>query len=116
MNVDAIKLVGMFVIEVGTRQAWPFIGFCDDTGFKAREFRLFLDAPWAVGDTSGDADAHETWMVSALEINNRTVSNVLVDADSDLRIDLFNAPSLTVSGEPTASTVGEPWWLGELNG
>ncbi|GAT88428.1 hypothetical protein J2T10_002758 [Paenarthrobacter nicotinovorans] len=116
MNVDAAKLAGMFVVEVGTRQAWPFIGFCDDTGNKAREFRLYIDARWTMGDKGGDADSHETWMISALETNNRTVSKVQVDAESNLRIDFFNATSLAVSGEPTATTVGDPWWLGELSG
>jgi len=116
MTSDPAKLAGTFVVEVGTRQAWPFIGFCDDRGIKSTEFRLYIDAPWTIGDTTGDADSHDTWMVSALEINNRTVSNVLVDAGSNLRIVFLDAPSVTVSGEPTATTVGDPWWLGDLTG
>ena len=114
MTSDAAKLVGTFVVEVGTRQAWLFVGFCDDRGTKATEFRLYIDAPWTIGDTTGDADSDETWMVSALEINNRTVLNVLVDTELNLRIDFLNAPSLMVSGEPTATTAGDPWWLGDL--
>ncbi|MEQ4565524.1 hypothetical protein [Paenarthrobacter sp. CAP02] len=42
------------------------------------------------------------------------MSNVLEDAGSNLRIEFIDAPSLTVSGEPTATTVGDPWWLRDL--
>ena len=116
MTSGAMALAGTFVVEVGIRQAWPFIGFCDDRGKKAREIRLYIDAPWSIGDTTGDTDSDDKWLMSALQINNCTVSNVLVDPEFNLRIDLFNAPSLTVSGKPAATTAGEPWWVGEISG
>lgn len=111
-GMDVMNLVDCFVVEVGMRQAWPFVVFCDNRPTPPTETRLYIDAQWTINQTTDAADSDgTTWMTSALEINNSTVTNVLLDADHNLRIETADGDSLTVSGEPARTTVREPWWL-----
>jgi hypothetical protein len=110
--MDVMNLVDCFVVEVGMRQAWPFIVFGNDRDTPATETRLYIDAQWTINETTDAADSNGTkWMISALELNNCTVTNVLLDADHNLRIETADGNLLTVSGEAARTTVGEPWWF-----
>lgn len=110
--MDVANLEGCFVVEVGVRQAWPFIVFCDNSQALSAETRLYIDAKWSVNETTGSPESdHGKWLTSAVKLNNCTITNVLLDADHNLRIDTDYGDSLTVSGEPTPTTGGEPWWF-----
>ena len=107
-----MNLVDCFVIEVGMRQSWPFVVFCDNRQTPPTETRLYIDAQWTINETtdSGDSDG-TSWMISAVELNAATVRNVLLDTDQNLRIETIDGDSLTVSGEASRTTVGPPWWF-----
>jgi hypothetical protein len=47
-SVDVNQLACSFVVEIGFRQAWPFLGFCDNRSTPAVEIRLFIDASWTI--------------------------------------------------------------------
>ena len=56
MSVEPNNIVGCFATEVGERQAWPFLQFCDPS--SAQEARLYIDTIFlglrsAVGRTAG---------------------------------------------------------------
>ena len=46
-EMDPAPLVGRHVVEVGMRQAWPFLTLADPE--SGREVRLYVDAPLTVG-------------------------------------------------------------------
>ena len=50
-ETDPTLLVGRHVVEVGTRQAHPYLTFADHA--SGREVRMYLDAPFRLlsGDT-----------------------------------------------------------------
>ncbi|WP_458114323.1 hypothetical protein M1D88_09765 [Arthrobacter sp. R1-13] len=84
--MDVMNLVECFVGEVGIRQVWPFIVFCDNRETPETETRLYIDAEWTINETTDAADSDGAkWMISALKLNNCTVTNVLLDADHNLR-------------------------------
>ena len=84
MDVD--ELVGAFVVEVGVRQAWPFLGFCDNRGASSRETRLYLDAFWSIDGEPGSAADTQHWLVSADALNGLTVSDATVESGGTLRL------------------------------
>lgn len=59
MPEDALALRGCFVTEVGVRQAWPFLTFCDSNLNPAQERRLYIDTAFRIDDgqptNAGDA-------------------------------------------------------------
>lgn len=106
----ASDLAGCFVVEAGERQAWPFVGFCDNRrSSPLRETRLYLDCEWHVSPSSASGSNP---LLGLLELNNLTVAAAFTDDRTpSLVIEFEGGASLTVSGEATASTTGEPWWL-----
>lgn len=109
---DHTDLPGTFVVEIGVRQAWPFIGFCDNRFAVSRELRLYLDAPWRVGDaSSGGAADLEAWLTAAEPLNGLTVEAAVVEADGSLHVEFLNGPTLRVPASNVASSAGESWWL-----
>jgi hypothetical protein len=112
MNLD--QIAGSFVVEVGFRQAWPFLGLCDNRPTPAQETRLYIDASWtieAAKAVSGGADDDKAWLTAAVALNGRTIDNVRMDDDGTLRLTTDCGFALVVSGEPEPYTVGEVWRL-----
>jgi hypothetical protein len=108
-------LTGRFVTEVGLRQAWPFITLacCDAAGTD--EIRVFIDTTFAVGSRSvrnlNDAGAI---LAAVAPLINLTVSAATIDDDDGLSIRFDDGSMLQISGAPTASTIGPPWWTGTV--
>jgi hypothetical protein len=48
MVADAFGLNGRFVVEIGIRQAWPFVTLCDNRARPANEVRLYIDTVFDV--------------------------------------------------------------------
>lgn len=110
--VDISNLAGSFVVEIGIRQAWPFIGFCDNRLARSRETRLYIDAAWAIdAAVVHDVEDDERWLLTAARLNGATVVGAYVGTDGALNVETDEGHALVVSGEATASTVGEPWWF-----
>lgn len=114
--VDVDQIAGSFVVEVGFRQAWPFLGLCDDRATPAQEARLYIDAPWAIEaavPVGGGAHDDIAWLTAAVALNGRTVDNAQVDDDGTLRLTTDDGLVLVVSGQPKPYTVGEAWRLSD---
>lgn len=104
------QIAGSYVVEIGFRQAWPFLGLCDNRPADgAEEARLYIDAPWSIGAASGVADDDITWLLAAVALNGQTIETARVGDDGSLHLTADSGVTLTVSGEPDANTVGEPW-------
>jgi len=110
--VDINRLTGCFVVEIGVRQAWPFVGFCDNRPTPSRETRLYIDASWSI-DTAvvDDVEDDERWLLTAARLNGANVVGAYVGTDGALNVETDEGHTLVVSGETTASTVGRPWWF-----
>jgi hypothetical protein len=112
-EVEALRT--QFVVEVGVRQAWPFLTFCDNAHTPPRETRLYIDTTFRVGSSprtfaEGDPEAA---VAELLELNNRSVTAVAVDANGELRLVFDGGQSiLVVDAAPQAFTGGDAWWLG----
>lgn len=94
------SLTGSFVVEVGERQGWEFLGFCNNGTTPPTERRLYIDTEYrlsGVDDLRGLM--HE--VVAALTV-----------ASGRLSITFESGASITVSAEPTATTTHDVWWFG----
>lgn len=112
--VDVDQIVGSFVVEIGVRQVWPFLGLCDNRPTPARETRLYIDTSWTVeslSSVSGAADDDVAWLTAAAGLNGQTIERVRVDDDGTLRLATDAGISLIVSGEAEPYSVGEAWRL-----
>jgi hypothetical protein len=114
MPIEPEALVGWFLVEVGVRQAWPFLTL-SDTG-SGDEVRLYIDTefrltPGGAELTDGDA---ERATAALLDLNNRTVTAVERgdDAELVLRFD-GDERALVVSGTAASFTTHDVWWLGK---
>jgi len=103
------ELVGLFVAEVGVRQAWPFLQFCDNNATPAREVRLYLDSPFEVGPPDAVPTRADP-VDRLLKVNNLPVDHVRREG-LRLAIDFAGGTSLVISGEPSPTTTGDVWWL-----
>lgn len=112
-DVDEAELAGCVVVEVGERQAWPFVTFADPGGMPPCEARLYLDSSWRVRTAPGPSGASPASadMSRLLDLNNLTVERARVSEAGDLEVYFAEGPSVIVSGAATADTTGEPWWL-----
>ena len=101
-------------MEVGVRQAWPFLTFCDNSPTPPREMRLYIGTTFRVGSapqTFADGDPDPA-VAQLLELSNRTVTDVALGADNKLRLVFDGGQSmLTVDAVPRDFT-GDIWWLG----
>jgi len=110
--VDISGLAGSFVVEIGIRQAWPFIGFCDNRPTRSRETCLYIDAAWSIAAAAvDDIEDDERWLLTAARLNGANVVGAYVGTDGALNVETDEGHTLVVSGEATARTVGEPWWF-----
>ena len=112
--IEPTELVGSFVVEIGERQAWPFVGFCDNEPTPAVERRLYIDADVVVASPDGrHTEPGRNDVVSALlALNGLTVSEAETDK-GQLRLSFDDGSALVVRGVARADTVGEPWWFGQ---
>ena len=112
--MDMDQIAGSFVVEFGLRQAWPFLGLCDNRPTPAQETRLYIDTSWTVespSSVSGAAGDDVAWLTAAAGLNGQTIDSVRVDDNGTLRMATDAGISLIVSGEAEPYTVGEPWRL-----
>ncbi|WP_327039678.1 hypothetical protein [Micromonospora maris] len=111
------QLIGCFVVEVGLRQAWPFLGFCDNRSTPPQESRLYLDTDWCVEAPElvrGTVDDEAAWLTAALALNGTTIAEAQVTDDGTLLLATTDQRSLVASGQPQSAPVGEPWWLSDV--
>jgi hypothetical protein len=114
LPMDVEQIAGSFVVEIGFRQAWPFLGFCDNRPTPAQETRLYIDASWTIEanlSTAGCANDDITWLTVATALNGTTIDTARVEDDGSLCLTTDSGIALVVSGEPEPQTVGEPWRL-----
>lgn len=116
VSIGVEALVSWFVVEVGVRQAWPFLTLSEpESGAEARlyidtEFRLEPgDRRFADGDVQRSAAA-------LLDLNNRTVTAVELSDGAGLLLRLDGDRMLSVSGTAAAFTTGDVWWLAGSHG
>jgi hypothetical protein len=91
---DVKALQGQFVVEIGVRQAWPFLTLCDNAPTPARETRLYIGTSFRAGSspqTFADGDPHPA-VAQLLQLNNRTVTDVALSADNELLSRLRRGP------------------------
>ncbi|MGW0506124.1 hypothetical protein [Micromonospora sp. NPDC003241] len=101
-------------MEVGVRQAWLFLGFCDNRPTPPQESRLYLDTDWcieAASRTQGTAADDASWLTAALILHGATIAGAHVTDDGTLLLATTDQRSLIVTGHPEATPVGEPWWI-----
>jgi hypothetical protein len=106
-------LVGWFVVEIGRRQAWPFLTLANpDTG---RELRLYIDTTFAVQPHTPRVSQHDDKVPSALTpFENQTITDV-GSSDDELRLSVPGA-TLVLDTRGNELTSHAPWWLGVPNG
>ena len=105
------ELVGTFIVEVGERQAWPFVTFCDNDTTPSREARLYIDTEFTVNGSNdvsleGDSSAARLFALNCLGVTAVEVNG------AELSIALDDGNQLVVSGVASAWTTGDVWWLG----
>lgn len=101
-------------MEIGLRQAWLFLGFCDNRSTPPYESRLYLDTGWCIEAgfrVRGTADDGVTWLTAGFTLNGATIAEAHVADDGTLLLATTDQRSLIAAGQPDATPVGEPWWL-----
>lgn len=106
-------LIGSFVVEIGVRQAWPFVGFCDNRSTPPTERRLYIEAGIEVRPVreAATGDSLFTQLVALSVLNGLTVTSTEVDDDHTLHIFFTEEGVLIINGEPGPETSIEPWWV-----
>jgi hypothetical protein len=110
-EVEALR--GQFVVEVGLRQAWPFLAFCDNAPTSHRETRLYIGTTFRVGSspqTFADGDPDPA-VAQLLELNNRTVTDVAVGPDNELRLVFDGGESTLTVDAVRRDFSNDIWWL-----
>lgn len=113
---EPAELVGSFVVEVGVRQVWPFLTFCDDRSTPPTEHRLYIESGIEVSPPRGTAQYNSvsTRWQTLFVLDGRTVGSVAEGPRGDLRIEFETGEALVVFGEQDAQASGAPWWIGLL--
>lgn len=93
-------LVGTFVVEVGERQAWPFVTFCNNDPTPPVETRLYIDTDYSLAGAASLGD------LMSLEVDTATVE------DAALLLTFTGGAMLDISGVANATTSHDVWWLG----
>jgi hypothetical protein len=112
-EVEALR--GQFVVEVGVRQAWPFLTFCDNERTPARETRLYIDSSFRLDSgapsfVDGDPDPAVT---ALLDLNGLTVTDLAVSRHNELRLVFDDGQStLIIDAAAREFTAQDIWWLG----
>jgi hypothetical protein len=108
MGLELGDLPGCFVVEIGERQAWYFIGCCDNRSVRSCEIRLYVDAAWRRQSDEAGATAHE--LVRLAGLNGLTVLEARCHDDATPHLAFADGETLTIAGRANEDTVGEPWW------
>jgi hypothetical protein len=118
VTVGPETLEGCFVVEVGLRQAWPFLTFSDpETGADA-EVRLYIDTEfWVEPGPRRFADGDSERATAALlDLSNRTVTAVERQDDNGLVLRFDDERALSVAGRAASFTTHDIWWLADTSG
>ena len=116
-EADVDLLSGLTVVEVGCRQAWPFLALIGEGG--AREIRLYVDADVRVqGEGGGVFHQEDPGLLAAFgQILNCAVERAEIVAPAGvLRVSLSDGYALEVSGHENSATTVAPWWFGLVSG
>jgi hypothetical protein len=109
-------LQGRYVVEVGLRQAWPFVTFCGSDPSATSEIRLYIDTTFRLDEgrrVFEDGDA-ERAAAELLDLSNRTVTDVQSSEANELLASFDGGERvLVVAGTPASFTTQDVWWLGE---
>ncbi|MEU1426487.1 hypothetical protein ABZ412_05355 [Nocardia sp. NPDC005746] len=107
-----------FAVEIGIRQAWPYVTFADHRdGASPLEVRLYIDSGFTVISgpavlVPADEDDEKLRLLRLAEVLNRTVHDVTVDDDGSLMVSFDDNVCLRVSGHSQSWTTHDVWWLG----
>lgn len=103
-------LNGWHVVEVGRRQAWPFMGFADPE--SGMEVRLYIDSTFKISGRRSALRQHDDAAVKALEsLSGLTVRSV-ESSPAQLNIQ-FDETTLSIEQEANELTSGSPWYFGQ---
>lgn len=105
------ELVGTFVIEIGERQAWPFMTFCDNNATPSLEARLYIDSAFTLNDVPAWSSGTESAVPNLLVLNHLEVVRVEVNG-AELSLTFSDDTRMGVSGIAAAWTTGDVWSLG----
>lgn len=113
---DVSVLSDYWVVEIGCRQAWPFVTFRHDA--SDREVRLYIDSSVRVmGATDEVFDQEDDELLRALgQVLNSTVRSAEVTEAARLVIPMLDGVILEVSGTDNSITTTAPWWFGLVSG
>jgi hypothetical protein len=107
---------GSFVTEIGLRQAWPFVTFCNNSlGAHGTERRLYIDAPIRTGAPAVGPwirDDEPRILAALAQLNGLSPRSTRIDGNGSLLISFEDGSELVVSGDPDDSTTGDVWWFG----
>jgi hypothetical protein len=111
-ELDVSLLAGHTVVEIGCRQAWPFLELIDPSA--EREIRLYIDADVRIeGDGGGTFGQEDTGLLAALaRILNCAIERAETAPGGDLHVTFSDGYALVVSGDDNANTTAAPWWFG----
>ncbi|MGW4329337.1 hypothetical protein ACWEKR_26000 [Nocardia sp. NPDC004573] len=106
-----------FVVEIGIRQAWPYVTFADNRdGASPREVRLYIDSSFTVMPdpavvVSAESDDERLALLRLAEVLDLTVHDVTVDDDGSLMVSFHDNVRLRVSGHSPPWITHDVWWL-----
>jgi hypothetical protein len=106
-----------FVVEIGIRQAWPYVTFADNNdGATPPEVRLYIDSSFTVVPApidlgTGEEDDERLWLLRLAEVINLTVQDVTVEDNANLMVSFHGNVCLRVSGHGAPWTTGDVWSL-----
>ena len=108
---EPTRLLGWHVVEIGMRQAWPFLTFADPQ--SGRESRLYIDSPISVTPGWHELDQDDAAILPALaSVNMATVVGARVSGGA---LELtFDQVVLRVEGQANRLTTHSPWWFGNV--
>jgi hypothetical protein len=112
--MDPTTLVEQFVVEVGIRQAWPFVTLCDYRPATSVETRIYIDAPIEMTPNRREhaITDEDAVIVSLLQLVNLTVTTAEITNSGDLVLAFERGTAeLRIPGARSPTTVGEPWWI-----
>jgi hypothetical protein len=111
-----LELYKYFVVEIGIRQAWPFLRFASNDEGDRPEIRLNIDTGFTVTGidpkgSTGEEDDDELWVRRLLEVNNLTLQRGTIEPDLSLVLTFDDGIRLRINGTPAPWTTKDVWWL-----
>jgi hypothetical protein len=105
------ELLGTFVVELGERQAWPFMTFCDNEATPSRETRLYIDTEFTLNGALAWSSGDQAAVIELLPLNGLVVVAVEVNG-AELSLTFNDGTRMVVAGVAATWTTGDVWWLG----